>query len=78
MPSMNGTELLSRVKDLYPDTVRIVLSGFSDLSAVTEAINRGAIYKYLSKPWKDEELRDEVRHAFRKFSRPEEPRALEP
>jgi CheY-like chemotaxis protein len=65
MPEMSGVELLSRVKELYPDTVRIVLSGYSELSTVTEAINRGAIWKYLSKPWDDDKLRDEVRRAFR-------------
>jgi diguanylate cyclase (GGDEF)-like protein/PAS domain S-box-containing protein len=65
MPEMSGVELLSRVKELYPDTVRIVLSGYSELSTVTEAINRGAIWKYLSKPWDDDKLRDEVRQAFR-------------
>jgi response regulator RpfG family c-di-GMP phosphodiesterase len=65
MPEMSGVELLSRVKELYPDTVRMVLSGYSELSTVTEAINRGAIWKYLSKPWDDDKLRDEVRQAFR-------------
>ena len=65
MPEMTGTEFLSRVKDIYPKTVRMVLSGYSELSSVTEAINRGAIYKYLSKPWHDDELKNEVRLAFR-------------
>jgi sn-glycerol 3-phosphate transport system permease protein len=52
-----------------PETVRIVLSGYTDLSAVTDAINRGAIYKFLTKPWNDEELRAQIREAFR-VSRP--------
>lgn len=65
MPEMNGTEFLARVKQLYPDTVRIVLSGYSDLQSLTEAINRGAIYRYLVKPWNDESLRAEIRAAFR-------------
>lgn len=67
MPEMTGTEFLSRVKELYPETVRIVLSGYSELSSVTEAINRGAIWKYFSKPWNDELLKDEVRRAFRQM-----------
>jgi diguanylate cyclase (GGDEF)-like protein/PAS domain S-box-containing protein len=65
MPGMSGVELLSKVKDLYPQTIRIVLSGYSELSAVTDAINRGAIWKYLNKPWEDAPLLQEVRNAFR-------------
>jgi diguanylate cyclase (GGDEF)-like protein/PAS domain S-box-containing protein len=65
MPEMSGVEFLSRVKELYPETIRIVLSGYSELSTVTDAINRGAIWKYISKPWDDEALLQEVRAAFR-------------
>ncbi|MBE2260342.1 MAG: EAL domain-containing protein [Rhodobacteraceae bacterium] len=65
MPLITGTELLARVKMLYPRTVRMVLSGYSEISAVTDAINRGAIHKYLSKPWDDEHLKSEIRDAFR-------------
>jgi diguanylate cyclase (GGDEF)-like protein/PAS domain S-box-containing protein len=65
MPGISGTELLSRVKDMYPNTVRIVLSGYTDLAAVTAAINQGAIYKFLTKPWDDEDLRLQIRDAFR-------------
>jgi diguanylate cyclase (GGDEF)-like protein/PAS domain S-box-containing protein len=64
MPEMNGTEFLSRVKDLYPNTIRIVLSGYTDLKSVTDAINQGAIYKFLTKPWDDEQLRATVTQAF--------------
>ncbi|HLD64872.1 MAG TPA: EAL domain-containing protein [Pseudomonas sp.] len=64
MPEMNGTEFLSRVKDLYPDTIRIVLSGYTDLKSVTDAINQGAIYKFLTKPWDDEQLRLNIAQAF--------------
>lgn len=65
MPEMNGTEFLSRVKNLYPKTVRMVLSGYSDISAVTDSINKGAIYRFLMKPWDDEQLKEEVSGAFR-------------
>lgn len=64
MPGMSGAELLARVKDMYPRTVRMVLSGYADLDAVTEAVNRGAIYKYLTKPWNDNEVREVIRAAF--------------
>lgn len=67
MPEGSGTEFLSKVKEMYPDTVRIMLSGYTDLAAVTEAINRGAIYKFLIKPWNDEDLRLQIRDAFRTY-----------
>jgi len=65
MPGMSGIEFLSRVKALYPDTVRIMLSGHADLESLTEALNRGLLYKYLTKPWNDRELRAQLRDAFR-------------
>ncbi|MDX1722521.1 MAG: EAL domain-containing protein [Pseudomonas sp.] len=68
MPEMNGTAFFSRVKDLYPDTIRIVLSGYTDLTSVTEAINQGAIYKFLTKPWDDAQLRATVAQAFQHFN----------
>jgi response regulator RpfG family c-di-GMP phosphodiesterase len=64
MPEVSGTEFLSDVKRMYPDTVRIMLSGYSDAVAVTDAINRGTIYKFLTKPWNDEDIRLQVRSAF--------------
>jgi diguanylate cyclase (GGDEF)-like protein/PAS domain S-box-containing protein len=65
MPEMTGTEFFFRVKQLHPDTVRIVLSGYTELNSVTDAINQGAIYKFLTKPWDDEALRETIRQAFR-------------
>lgn len=65
MPVMQGTEFLSRVKVLYPSTVRMVLSGYTDLATVTEAINRGAVYRFLTKPWDEADLRAHLRDAFR-------------
>jgi response regulator RpfG family c-di-GMP phosphodiesterase len=64
MPGMTGTEFLSKVKELYPDTVRIVLSGYTELNSVTDAINHGAVYKFLTKPWEDDLLRANVEEAF--------------
>jgi EAL domain-containing protein (putative c-di-GMP-specific phosphodiesterase class I)/ActR/RegA family two-component response regulator/GGDEF domain-containing protein len=65
MSDMSGTEFLGRVKMLYPNTVRLVLSGYTDLATVTDAINRGAIYRFLTKPWNDQELQEHIRQAFR-------------
>lgn len=67
MPEMSGSEFLSLVKDRYPDTARIMLSGYTELASVTDAINRGAIYKFLTKPWEDDLLRDNVRQAFEHY-----------
>ncbi|HEY4559413.1 MAG TPA: EAL domain-containing protein [Lysobacter sp.] len=69
MPDMSGTEFLGRVRDLYPDTVRMVLSGYTDLATITDAINHGAIYRFLTKPWDDDELREHIRAAFRAHER---------
>ncbi|MGH8075387.1 MAG: EAL domain-containing protein, partial [Lysobacter sp.] len=69
MPDMSGTEFLGRVRDLYPDTIRMVLSGYTDVTTITEAINRGAIYRFLTKPWNDEELREHIHAAFRAYER---------
>ena len=68
MPDMSGTEFLSEVKELYPDTMRLVLSGYTELHSVTDAINRGAIYKFLTKPWDDEQLRANIREAFSRLA----------
>ncbi|MFH1493713.1 MAG: EAL domain-containing protein [Pseudomonadota bacterium] len=64
MPQMSGIEFLSRAKQLYPEAMRIVLSGNSDLKLVVEAFNKGAIYKYITKPWDDKEVIGAVRDAF--------------
>ena len=65
MPGMTGVEFLRRAKDLFPDTVRMVLSGYTELQSITDAINEGAIYKFLTKPWDDERLRGHIEQAFR-------------
>ena len=68
MPGMTGTEFLGKVKELYPDTVRIVLSGYTELNSVTDAINHGAVYKFLTKPWEDDLLRANVEEAFQRYT----------
>ncbi|MDO9226571.1 MAG: response regulator [Pseudomonadota bacterium] len=65
MPGMSGVEFLRRAKETHPETMRIVLSGYTDLQFITDAINEGAIYKFLTKPWDDEQLREQIREAFR-------------
>lgn len=65
MPGMTGVEFLRRAKELYPDTVRLVLSGYTELQSITDAINEGAIYRFLTKPWDDTRLLVHVQEAFR-------------
>ena len=65
MPEMNGGELLGKVRDMYPGVVRMMLSGYTDLQAVTSAVNRGELFCFLTKPWEDHELLATVRDAFR-------------
>ncbi|WP_104204965.1 EAL domain-containing protein [Billgrantia saliphila] len=69
MPEISGIEFLRRTKELYPGTIQIVLSGYTDLKTVTEAINESAIDKFLTKPWDDDELRLVVQQAFRQYAR---------
>ncbi len=56
MPGMNGVEFLSKVKERSPDTIRLILSGYADAVAIVEAINEGQIYRFITKPWNDQEL----------------------
>ena len=65
MPEGKGTEFLSRVKATHPRTIRLILSGYADVGAVTEAINGGAVYRFLTKPWNDDDLRETLREAMR-------------
>lgn len=64
MPGLSGVELLSRVRRQHPLTVRILLTGYADIEAAMDSINRGGVYRYITKPWQDEELRQTVRTAF--------------
>jgi len=64
MPGMTGVEFLRAAKASHPDTIRIVLSGYTELQSVTDAINEGSIYRFLTKPWEDEQLREHIRKAF--------------
>lgn len=64
MPDMSGVEFLRVARERWPDTVRVMLSGYTELSSVTDSVNKVAIYKFLTKPWDDDALREIVRKAF--------------
>jgi len=77
MPGMTGVEFLRQAKQLYPDTTRIVLSGYSELQSVVAAVNEGAVYKFLMKPWDDQQLREHILEAFRRKEMGDENRRLD-
>lgn len=63
MPEMDGVEFLAQVRRRWPDSVRLLLTGYADIGTVIEAINRGEIYRYITKPWDDDEMALIVREA---------------
>jgi response regulator RpfG family c-di-GMP phosphodiesterase len=63
MPEMKGTEFLSKTVPEFPDTVRIILTGFTDVEDLVDAINAGQVYRYITKPWDPEELKRVVQRA---------------
>jgi signal transduction histidine kinase/response regulator RpfG family c-di-GMP phosphodiesterase len=63
MPGMSGTELLSLTADRYPNSIRIMLTGYTDVEDLVEAINEGKVFKYVTKPWEEEDLRTVVNQA---------------
>ncbi len=63
MPEMLGTDFLSRTVDRFPDTIRIVLTGYTDVEDLVEAINSGKVFKYITKPWKPQQLETVVAQA---------------
>ncbi|MEM6518041.1 MAG: SpoIIE family protein phosphatase [Cyanobacteria bacterium P01_C01_bin.70] len=67
MPRMNGTEFLSRTVEQFPDTIRIVLTGYTDVEDLVEAINSGKVFKYITKPWNPRELKTVVTQAAETF-----------
>lgn len=63
MPGMNGAEFLEKVRESWQDTIRILLTGYAEIGATIEAINKGQIYRYVSKPWEDNDITLMVKHA---------------
>ena len=63
MPLMNGAEFLSKTVDRFPDTIRILLTGYTDVEDLVEAINAGKVFKYITKPWNPENLKNIVNQA---------------
>jgi len=64
MPNMTGVEFLEKIIPIYPDPIRILLTGYTDITAVVDAINKGQVYQYLNKPWVESELRIIIKNAY--------------
>ena len=76
MPQMNGAQFLEKAKEIYPDAIRYLLTGYSDLEAVIQAVNKGEIHRYLTKPWNDDDLLLQVRLSLEHFELISENRRL--
>lgn len=68
MPEMTGVELLTRIREVHPHVVRIVLTGYADFEVVKAAINEAEIFRFLTKPWDDDDLRLTLRNAAHRLS----------
>lgn len=77
MPQMNGAQFLEQVNLRWPETIRILLTGYAELEATVDAINKGHIYRYLSKPWEDNDIVLSIQHALRQKELEQANRGLE-
>lgn len=68
MPGMTGAELLREVKKRWPETIRIMLTGFADIQSIMGAVNEGAVFKFITKPWNDEDLRLTISLALQQYA----------
>jgi len=76
MPEMTGVEFLKKVTPLYPDSVRMILTGYSDIGVIMEAVNECGIYRYITKPWDSEELRLSIKNAVETYNLKKENKQL--
>ena len=67
MPGMNGSEFLEKAKEISPDAIRFLLTGYADVDAVTEAVNKGSIHRYLAKPWENKVLLEAVKSGLKQY-----------
>lgn len=76
MPGMTGTVLLQEVRKRWPETIRVILSGYAQVNTIISAINDGAIYKFMTKPWNDEEIKLDIRRALEQHQLEKENRRM--
>jgi len=76
MPGMTGVEFLESILDRHPDQMRILLTGYADMNAVIDAVNKGKIFHYLSKPWNEKELDETILRAYEEYKKKKEEQEL--
>jgi len=76
MPEMTGIEFLEKIKLEYPDSIRMVLTGFTDVEAIIQAINKGRVYRYITKPWSKDDLKITIDHALETYELKQQNRKL--
>jgi response regulator RpfG family c-di-GMP phosphodiesterase len=64
MPEKTGVEFLESIIPIYPKPIRLLLTGYTDIQAVIDAINKGQVYHYLTKPWEEDYLRTVIKNAY--------------
>ena len=69
MPKMTGTEFLQEVKSRFPQAVRVILSGYAEIHAIIDSINKAEVYRFLPKPWDDDELKETIKHCLVHYAR---------
>ena len=67
MPEMEGAVFLEQAREIAPDTIRFLITGYADVDAVTDAVNKGAIHRYIGKPWDNRELAETVKTGLKQF-----------
>lgn len=67
MPGMTGVDFYSGIRDKYPDALKLILTGYSDIEAVIRAINEGQVFRYVKKPWNPDEMESVIKEAFEKY-----------
>ena len=76
MPEMSGADFLSRIRERHPETIRMMLTGYTEIDVAVEAINRGEIFRLITKPWNEDELKSSLRQAIDHFQMKQEIKRL--
>ena len=77
MPGMNGVELFEKTRKIVPDAMRVLLTGYSDITNAVTAINKGGVHRYITKPWSEVELNEIIKEALEKYNSIKEKERLE-
>lgn len=67
MPNTTGVEFFERILEIYPDAIRILITGYADIGIVVDAVNKGKIYQYIQKPWDNQSLKENIDKAFEEY-----------